>query len=74
MNERIRELAKQAGWGQSTDLYARRAFDVNLFAALIISDCIDCASWVGESNKNPVEPVHTTQAVKKRIKQHFATE
>ena len=41
MNERIRELAKQAGWGATSDPYARQAFDVNMFAELIVRECCD---------------------------------
>lgn len=81
MNERIQALAEQA------KQYAREQMahpmDPNLFSAavfqekfaeLIIQECLDCANWVGESNKNPVEPVHTAHAINKRIKQRFGVE
>ena len=40
MNERIKELAKQAGWGATSDPYARQAFDVNMFAKLVVEECM----------------------------------
>jgi hypothetical protein len=40
MNPRIKELAKQAGYGQTDDPYVRQAFDVNMFAELIVKGCI----------------------------------
>ena len=79
MNERIKELAEQA------DLYARSDNSSMLFenyqkrytekfAELIVRECIECSDWVGEVNKNPVEPIHTAHAINKRIKQHFGVE
>ena len=47
MNERIRKLAKQAGWGATSDPYIRQAFDVNMFAELIV---LECAAYVKNSN------------------------
>lgn len=41
MNERIRELAKQAGWGATSDPYIRQAFDVNMFAESIVRECLE---------------------------------
>lgn len=42
MNERIKELAAQAGFGASGDPYHRQAFDVNQFAELIAQECMEC--------------------------------
>ena len=39
MNPRIKELAKQAGYGQTDDPYVRQAFDVNMFAESLITEC-----------------------------------
>lgn len=39
MNSRIQELAQQAGFGPSGDPYTRQAFDVGLFAELIVKEC-----------------------------------
>ena len=44
MNERIKELAKQAGWGATSDPYARQAFDVNMFAHLVRAAALDEAA------------------------------
>jgi len=72
MNERIDELMIQAGarfemmnWVHYDD------FEYKKFAELIVKECIDCAVWVGKSNHNPVEPIHTAHAVKRRIEKHF---
>ena len=46
-------------------------FSKEKFAELIVKECIDCAVWVGKSNHNPVEPIHTAHAVKRRIEKHF---
>jgi len=75
MNERIDELMIQAGarfemmnWVHYDD------FEYKKFAELIVKECIDCAVWVGKSNHNPVEPIHTAHAVKRRIEKHFGVE
>ena len=39
MNERMKELAKQAGFGPTANPYERQAFDVNKFAELIVREC-----------------------------------
>ena len=41
MNERIKELAAKAGFGPTGNPYERQAFDVNMFAELIVKDCAD---------------------------------
>ena len=77
MNERIRELAEQAGgefyegFAGSTNFVKFAEDDFEKFAELIVKECIDCAVWVGKSNHNPVEPIHTAHAVKRRIEKHF---
>ena len=75
MNERIDELMIQAGarfemmnWVHYDD------FEYKKFAELIVKECIDCAVWVGKSNHNTVEPIHTAHAVKRRIEKHFGVE
>ena len=80
MNERIRELAEQAGgefyegFAGSTNFVKFAEDDFEKFAELIVKECIDCAVWVGKSNHNPVEPIHTAHAVKRRIEKHFGVE
>lgn len=77
MNERIKELAFRAGFiGESMNPIFGTCQETALknFAELIVRECLDCATWVGEFNKNPVEPVHTARAINKRIKQRFGVE
>jgi len=77
MNERIKELAEQAGgefyegFAGGTNFVKFAEDDFQKFAELIVKECIDCAVWVGKSNHNPVEPIHTAHAVKRRIEKHF---
>lgn len=49
MNERIKEFAAKAGFGPTSDPYERQAFDVNLFAELIVKDSAD---WIRENYDN----------------------
>jgi len=78
MNERLKQLAEQACFdeiGKDYSLYFNLTKDkVEKFAELIVKECIDCAVWVGKSNHNPVEPIHTAHAVKRRIEKHFGVE
>jgi len=78
MNERIRELADQAGialWGDAVYMYdPKGTLDSTVmekFAMLIVQDCMDCATWVGTVNKNPIDPINTARAINKRIKKYF---
>jgi len=91
MNERIKQLSKQAGdyvnetytgpvrsktpgkiW-EDGHIGWHTQFNEK-FAELIVKECIDCAVWVGKNNHNPVEPIHTAHAVKRRIEKHFGVE
>ena len=77
MNERIKQLAEQSGgefyegFAGGTNFVKFAEDDFQKFAELIVKECIDCAVWVGKSNHNPVEPIHTAHAVKRRIEKHF---
>jgi len=72
MNERIREVwIKAAREDSDPDNWDTQEQFIERFAELIVRECIDCAVWVGKSNHNPVEPIHTTHAVKRRIEKHF---
>ena len=74
MNERAKQLALQALKHPDNDNDGLTVFDndeLEKFAELIVRECIDCAVWVGKSNHNPVEPIHTAHAVKRRIEKHF---
>lgn len=80
MNERIADLLEQAfdqckkydDEGKTGLVRTTEAF--HLFAELIVRECMNCSTWVGEVNKNPVEPIHTAHAINKRIKKHFGVE
>ena len=72
MNERIKALAVEAEFSEK-DLHIQ-GDNFQKFAELIVRECIDCAVWVGKSNHNPVEPIHTAHAVKRRIEKHFGVE
>jgi hypothetical protein len=77
MNERIADLLEQAfdrckkydDEGQTGLVKTTEA--LSIFAELIIQECMNCSTWVGEVNKNPVKPIHTAYAINKRIKKHF---
>ena len=46
MNERIRELIKQATHVEEPDgLFPREVFDEQKFAELIVRECIDVVPW-----------------------------
>ena len=75
MNERIRQLAEQAGFiDRGTNHTAYMNFDHEKFAELIVRECMACSTWVGKVNKNAIESVHTAQAINQRIKKHFGVE
>lgn len=70
MNKRIQELAAKAGWGPTSDPYNRQAFDVNMFAELIVWECIEvCNSRVGNSDYNTGR-MHCAA----ELKEHFGVE
>jgi hypothetical protein len=81
MNERIRELAEQAGI-RFTQLMSNpmvpvvdgKETDLEKLAELIIRECMACSIWVGKNNTNTVEPIHTAHAINQRIKQQFGIE
>ena len=85
MNERIRELVRQAV--ESVDIVTgNESLDDELakmyipdcfsekFAELIVRECMACSTWVGKVNMNAIEPVHTAHAINQRIKEHFGVE
>ena len=78
MNERIKELAIQAGFQYIKDEGIGWAGNYNSslpkFAELILEECMACSTWVGKMNKTAIEPIHTAHAVNQRIKQHFRVE
>jgi hypothetical protein len=81
MNERIKELAEQAGI-RFTQLMSNpmvpvvdgKETDLEKLAELIIRECMACSIWVGKNNTNTVEPIHTAHAINQRIKQQLGVE
>ncbi len=75
MNERIRQLALQAGYKDlPTVRLAFQGFDKEKFAELIIRECMSCAQFVGITNDRiglgPM-PIRYTSMVNDQIKKHF---
>ena len=79
MNERIKALLLNArnmfvnGVTESDNKIYIHGSEENLeyFAELIVRECMACSTWVGKVNMNAIEPVHTAQAINRRIKEHF---
>ena len=83
MNERIKELAEQAGATINEGFDGKKDFvygitmspeELEKFAELIVRECVACSTWVGKVNKNAIEPIHTAHAINQRIKKHFGVE
>ena len=84
MNERIKELAEQAGLVKILEEHAHEygagTFEntpypeLEKFAELFVRECMACSIWVGKNNTNTVEPTHTAHAINQRIKKHFGVE
>ena len=83
MNERIKELAVQAGiavWGDAVYMYdPKDTLDSTVmakFAELIVRECMACSTWVGKVNENVKEPspMATAHAINQRIKKYFGVE
>ena len=68
MNERIQQLAEQAGWGKGEthdDCMQCSPFDKEKFAELIVQECAELF---------PEIYYYSGLAVKRNIKQHFGVE
>jgi hypothetical protein len=78
MNERIRQLAEQAGISLSQKdfsyYWVESAEDMEKFAKLIVRECMACSTWVGKVNNYAIEPVHTAYTINQRMKEHFGVE
>jgi hypothetical protein len=79
MNEHIKKLFDRAldqavpeTWTQLSHEQITKLSEV--FAELIVQECMACSTWVGKNNTNSVEPVHTAHAINQRIKQQFGVE
>jgi maleate cis-trans isomerase len=72
MNERIKELAEQANadvWGNQ--VVASQYFDIDVFAELIVQECIDIiAPYTVRMSRPGEEYLHPIL----EIKQHFGVE
>ena len=75
MNERIRELAEQAGainvweWA-SDDVLDTKNMDAEKFAELIIGECIHKINDIAESSNNP-QPIYRVAV---DLLEHFGVE
>ena len=87
MNERIRELAEQAGFRSNPDIYDRnQSFDISKFAQLIVRECVNreellgaiARGWCSEKNSHKTMDSDLALAifdeVERQIKQHFGVE
>ena len=80
MNERIKELAEQAGVkinAYGRPIPASLASNFDEFAELIVRECMKCADFVGITNDRiglgPM-PIRYTSMVNDQIKKHFGVE
>jgi hypothetical protein len=68
VNERIRELAKQAGAGEWGDSIVPAMMDVEKFAELLIQECCNAADdWYQNANDIHWDPAQ-------HIRNHFGVE
>lgn len=80
MNERIEALKRLATKEVSSENQYNGSpddgyeLDADMFAQLIVRECMDCSTWVGKMNNNLIEPVHTARAINQRIREHFGVE
>ena len=75
MNERIKTLAKVAGYDEINKAAMKLiGFDPEKFALLIVKECMACSTWVGKMNTNSSEPIQTAHAINQRMKEHFGVE
>jgi len=85
MNERIRELAEQAGstHKQNLGVYQFYTEELEKFAELIVKECINEIAYIGKANEvfgdrtdrgglNHI--LWTTETAIEKIKQHFGVE
>ncbi len=73
MNERIRELAEQAGWGKGEtydDCMQCSPFDPEIFAVLIVTECLGIVNRK-EYSYHEADPLWETAQL---IKEHFGVE
>jgi hypothetical protein len=67
MNERIKELAEQAGFRSNPDIYDRnQSFDISKFAELIVRECADFVQFYYKD--------HACEIIAHDMKTHFGVE
>jgi hypothetical protein len=78
MNEKFRLLALEAQMGTADfdagSYYVATPDRMQKLCELIVRECMACSTWVGNVNKNAIEPVHTAHAINQRIKQNFGVD
>ena len=75
MNERIKELAAQAGY--TKDMFGVGHWDMpecKKFAKLIVKECLSKVMEVGETNNELIEPIWVAHSITNSIKHHFGVE
>jgi hypothetical protein len=79
MNEHIKKLFDRAldqavpkTWTTLSHEQITKLSEV--FAELIVQECMACSTWVGKMNTNSIEPIHTAHAINQRIKKQFGVE
>ena len=72
MNERIKELAEQAGFRSNPDIYDRnQSFDMEKFAELIVRECMGlCYRIDTEYEGKKVKPT----VIASKVAEHFGVE
>lgn len=69
MNEKIKTLASKAGWGATSNPYHRQAFDISMFAQLIVQECLACCDDVArEYDDQEVYAGWIATAIKEKFK------
>jgi hypothetical protein len=70
MNERVKELAEQAGFRSNPDIYDRnQSFDISMFAELIVQECMRVAS--PDHTSTPEHSAYYVEKAIDRIAEHF---
>ena len=74
MNERIRELAEQALFESDFDDEQNIKITMDIFAELIIRECMDIAREVGTSTEPEDFALDRCYEIETKIKEHFGVE
>ena len=76
MNERIQKLKNQCWVEKHWDngMWIEKHIDLELFAELIVKECVAKTMEVGEQNDEPIEPIWVANCIAHRIFKHFGVE